>query len=329
MNDRLTLILTIKDRPAFTQRWMRYMNDRRCPYPVLIADGGTDTALEAHLRHTDNYPALRYTYVRYPIDTDYATYHAKLADITARVSTPYVQLADDDDFVLFEANDGFCRFLDAHPGTVSCGGSRYVLRLLSGTGTVMGMPQAARYEARLDARARGVTGATAAERLTAFFTSVTRQYLWDAWYWVHRAPALAAAFDKGRRHRFRDPVTHEAHVHMMLLSVGEYHDSQVPGTVIQAGSSQLTAVLEREGSVSARLARVNGRDDLLASVADVPGPLSAGERQGVIGAIDSWLAQTAARAVASPPPFWQRWLGVRPAPKPTTTLPVLEPYILG
>ena len=44
--DQLTIVLTLKDRAPFSDRWMHYMDDARCPYPILIADGGTDQAVE-------------------------------------------------------------------------------------------------------------------------------------------------------------------------------------------------------------------------------------------------------------------------------------------
>ena len=88
MSDQLTIVLTLKDRTAFTHRWLRYLNGISCPYPILIADGGDDADLEAHLRNGANYPQLRYDYVRYPVDEDYRRYYLKLADAIERVTTP-------------------------------------------------------------------------------------------------------------------------------------------------------------------------------------------------------------------------------------------------
>src|SRR5688572_707400 len=108
--DQLTIVLTLKDRSAFTYRWMRHMNDIKCPYPILIADGGADELIESHLRQHHNYPDLHYTYIRYPFDRDYDAYYQKFADVVARVSTPYILLADNDDFYLLDAIPTFIRF---------------------------------------------------------------------------------------------------------------------------------------------------------------------------------------------------------------------------
>ena len=122
MSDQLTIVLTLKDRSAFAHRWMRYMNDRACPYSIVIADGGEDHALESHLRDGGHYPRLRYEYLRYPVDVDYSRYYSKLADVVDCVTTPYVLLADNDDFFLLDEIPAFVQFLDQHPDYVSCGG---------------------------------------------------------------------------------------------------------------------------------------------------------------------------------------------------------------
>src|SRR3990172_1432256 len=46
----LTVILTLWDRVDFTYRWMRWMDQQRFPYKILIADGGLDKNIELHLR---------------------------------------------------------------------------------------------------------------------------------------------------------------------------------------------------------------------------------------------------------------------------------------
>jgi glycosyltransferase domain-containing protein len=329
MTDRLTIVLTLKDRGEFTDRWMRYMNDQRCPHLILIADGGSDVRVEAQLRDPSRYPQLRYEYVRYPVDTSHNSYYLKLADIVGRVTTPYVLLADNDDFLLLDPLPSLMAALDAQPENVSAGGQRYVLRLLSNEGRLVGTPAAAAYEARLDTRPKSVAGSSAAERLCYFMTNVQRLYLWSSWYCVHRVAPLAAAFDLARRHAFRDPVSHEAHVHMSLLAHGGYQQLPVPALIIQAGSSQFTAALERDGSVVERFVRSNAFDDLHRSLDSIGAVLADGDRDRVLKAIAVWIGGQAATSVRRPAasrlnPL--RWFGA--ARPQSVRLPVIEPYIL-
>src|SRR3990167_5322939 len=98
MDKLLTVILLIKDRPTFTRRWMHFTHSTQFPFQILIADGGQDTALEKNLKNTSNYPNLNYEYLRYTYDKNKQRYLLKIMDVLNKVKTPYVILADDDDF---------------------------------------------------------------------------------------------------------------------------------------------------------------------------------------------------------------------------------------
>jgi glycosyltransferase domain-containing protein len=315
MTDQLTIVLTLKDRAAFTRRWMRYMNDIGCAFPILIADGGSDREIEARLRVPENYPRLRYVYVRYPADAEYTDYYRKLADAIDRVQTPYTLLADNDDFFLLDAAGELLQFLAEHPDYVSCGGWRIVLRLLSGA-TLSGGDSASRYEARVDLRPKTIAAATPIDRIRYFLGNVRRLYLWSSWYAIHRTDALAQATGIARTHPFRDPVAHELHVHIAMLLRGRVGQIDRPWFVNQAGTSQTTAALEAAGSVAARFAASGALEDLKRSLAPIDSHLAAADRHRLDVAIDEWLA------VESGPSFGA------PETRPIS-LPALEPYILN
>ena len=96
----LTIVLTLKDRVPFTYRWIKYMNDMKCPYKILIADGGKDKSIEEHLSDSSNYPDLNYVYIRYPYDETIDDFYRKLENILSQVQTKYHLYADNDDFFL-------------------------------------------------------------------------------------------------------------------------------------------------------------------------------------------------------------------------------------
>ena len=81
-------------------------------------------------RGGEKVPRLDVEYVRYPFDSSYADYYAKLADALSRVTTPFVVMADNDDLFIPDGLTRAVEFLRAHPDTwpaadnARCSGSR-------------------------------------------------------------------------------------------------------------------------------------------------------------------------------------------------------------
>ena len=118
----LTILLPLKDRVSFTFRWMSYTNGIYFPFSVLIADGGSDDSVARVLSNSAAFPNVHYEYLRYPRDKSYTDYNAKLADALSRIQTPFVALADNDDFFIVSGLRKALRFLLDHPDYATCGG---------------------------------------------------------------------------------------------------------------------------------------------------------------------------------------------------------------
>ena len=142
---KLTIVLTLKDRAPFTYRWMQYMNDMRCPYRILIADGGKDSAIEQHLRNHENYPQLDYDYIRYPYDATIEDYYKKFENVISRVKSEFLLLADNDDFYLLDRIPDILAFLDAQKDYVGARGRLVRLTLFGEDGLSVGVTRGARY----------------------------------------------------------------------------------------------------------------------------------------------------------------------------------------
>ena len=96
---QLTLLLTLKDRPVYTKRWLAYADQFHCPFPILIADG-SKTSENADI--IKNYLSkLDIQYCRYPLDENFAAYYRKVADAATKIKTPYVLQVNNDDLYDF------------------------------------------------------------------------------------------------------------------------------------------------------------------------------------------------------------------------------------
>ena len=120
---RLTIVLPLKGRHLFTLRFLWHANEARLPYRFLVADGQVHAELARLLENSRKvFPALDVEYIRYPEDIDFQHYYAKMADALQRVRTPYVKVADNDDFLAHAGLESCLDFLDAHPDYVCCSG---------------------------------------------------------------------------------------------------------------------------------------------------------------------------------------------------------------
>ena len=123
MNSRLTIVLPLKGRFLFTLRFLWHANKARLPYRFLIADGEVHPELARLLEDSrKTFPELDLEYIRYPNDTDLTRFYAKMVDVLQRVSTSYVKIADNDDFLAHTGLECCMNFLDSHDDYVCCGG---------------------------------------------------------------------------------------------------------------------------------------------------------------------------------------------------------------
>jgi glycosyltransferase domain-containing protein len=125
----LTILLTLKDRAAYTFRWMAYAEQIRLPFKVLIADGGADESVPQALADRTRFPNVDYEYLRFSYDASYLDYYAKIVGALDQVRTPYVVMADNDDFFVANGLRRAVEFLATHSDYVACGGQSAIFWL--------------------------------------------------------------------------------------------------------------------------------------------------------------------------------------------------------
>lgn len=121
MDNKLTLVLFLRGREAFTLRWLEYMDTIRCPFRILIADGSKDEFIAQHMG-TAKYPNLHYEYHRFPYDKTLHDYYIKAHAAIGKIETEFVVFVDNDDFMSMEGLFDQIQFLNDNSDYVSCGG---------------------------------------------------------------------------------------------------------------------------------------------------------------------------------------------------------------
>jgi glycosyltransferase domain-containing protein len=222
---RLTIVLPLKGRQLFTLRFLWHADSEKLPYRFVIADGQVAPKLASLLENSrELFPNLDIDYVRYPDDADFGHYFRKIADALHRVRTPYVMLADNDDFLVFTGLERSMDFLDAKLDYVCCGGgiAGFALYSPAHDGLVGPFNQFTyRYAARDRSFDAGLS--SSAERLVSGFNNS-----WS-YYAVFRSAALLEIWQDVVQIDFSDLQLLEIFCAMRTLTLGKARSD--PATV--------------------------------------------------------------------------------------------------
>ena len=189
-DSELTILLTLKDRTAYTCRWMAYLDSIKFPFNVLIADGGFDEDLPRVLSDASRFPNVSYEYVRYPPDRCYADYFAKIENALSRIQTPFVALADNDDFFVVHGLQESVDFLRLHPEYATCGGQIACFSVLGPEGVD---PEQRLYGARVTWRPSFIQQPPLAENARTRVRNHCAGFV-EPYYHVQRTTALRRRF---------------------------------------------------------------------------------------------------------------------------------------
>jgi glycosyltransferase domain-containing protein len=234
----LTIVLPLKGRDLFTLRFLWHANCAKLPYRIVVADGQVTPALAGILeRSRDHFPDLDVEYIRYPDDVDFSRYFAKLADAVGRADTPYVMLADNDDFPVLGGIERSLEFLQANPDYVCCGGGLGGFAVYAGLrdplGGLVGQLNRFAYRYTVFDRSEDFGSDSVAERLRRGSRN------WWSFYAVFRQPDLATIFREVVEINFSDLQLFEIFCAMRALTLGKARsDGSTIAYLRQYGTSQ-------------------------------------------------------------------------------------------
>jgi glycosyltransferase domain-containing protein len=116
----LTVVLVLKDRLQFTERWIEFNLIMNPGYKILIADGGfTPIRSKPFL---EGIKKLNAEYVYYGQDHDLSVMTNKIYLALTKCKTKYVMLSSNDDFFLTKGLSNSVKFLEKNFDYISCSG---------------------------------------------------------------------------------------------------------------------------------------------------------------------------------------------------------------
>jgi glycosyltransferase domain-containing protein len=237
------------------------MNEEKCEYPIIIADGGLDLDVEKTINNNLNFQNIKYKYIRYKYDENLDDYYNKLVNVISMVETDYFIFADNDDFILFENIDLYINYLDKNPEYVSCGGRILDLEIYKRK-KLTNQPYGDDFILKFFSGDRSVEQTKSVNRLINFFSIADQIGLWNTWYFVQRTSVVKSFFNFFIEHRSKEIVVFEILFHSYLLKYGKYKFINSNFILRQVGSSQLTGEINKNGGLVARWLRTNAFDEL-------------------------------------------------------------------
>ena len=110
LNKKITIILLIKGRPGFTERWLNYVNDNFKGINVIIADGSMEK--ERYVVSKYHFPNINILVPNFPYDKDISIYQNKILDSINLVKTDYLCMMSNDDFIFKDSFESIVKFLE-------------------------------------------------------------------------------------------------------------------------------------------------------------------------------------------------------------------------
>ena len=114
-----TILISIKNRPLYTIRALRYLESINCKYPIVIGDGSIKKKRLSNFFDIKNLKNLKIKYFYNGLDANYHSFFKKNLKILELVKTKYCLFIPDDDFYNIKHIGHMQKILDKDD-TISC-----------------------------------------------------------------------------------------------------------------------------------------------------------------------------------------------------------------
>lgn len=134
MQSKLTICLFILERHNFTLRFLRYFNEKKIPYNLIIGDGSKincNSKIQNEIKKNNKikYFKFRNEYNKKTKEYDHNKFYLRILYCLKRVKTKYVKFISDDDMIVNYSTEKCIDFLEKNNDYDGAGGSglNYIL----------------------------------------------------------------------------------------------------------------------------------------------------------------------------------------------------------
>ncbi len=123
IDNLFTLVLFVKGRDEFSQRWLKYIDEIDFKYPVIISDGANDGFVEKMIKNFSFRNNINLKFRQFDTNSGFKAYYEMKRDTLSEINTKYVMICDNDDFILENGINQILNFLETHNEYISASGN--------------------------------------------------------------------------------------------------------------------------------------------------------------------------------------------------------------
>jgi glycosyltransferase domain-containing protein len=129
LKEKTAILIPLFGRKEFTERLLKYLDEKKCIYPIYLSDGSKKTQFtRTYLKNY--YKFLKIIYLRFPHDKNYILYSKKVYETIKIIKAKYIFSLTNDDFVNLNFIKKAELFLDDNKDYVFVGGLVYKFRII-------------------------------------------------------------------------------------------------------------------------------------------------------------------------------------------------------
>lgn len=236
IDSHLTLLVFLRDRFEFTKRICQFFDESAYPFKVVFADGSLEDDAQNFFT-TYSSKNFNFSYKRYPKDDCLYNFYTKCADAISEVDTPYVMIADNDDFPIVEGQKKAIHFLNQNGNFIGCNGQVGGITISSSPGLPYGthILFAPQYCSTMDQPVL-LQQEKALDRIQSYLTN-----FYSIYYAVFRTKNLKTCFESIKELNCSELGIHELFFSFNIIAQGKIHTQLATTYVRQKGSSQNAA----------------------------------------------------------------------------------------